>query len=164
MLAYISFSMQVIQKVLLLVVAPPLIVLGAPLLLALETSSPRMRVRILSVVHSAPLRALTHPVALFFLYFAYYLTSAVASSMQHVWLLNLVNLGFLVVALLFWWVALGGEPAPRPWASAGAKRAHVGAGALVQIGLGAAILAPSTPVAPTYTRQGSHWGGAVLLA
>ena len=167
MLAYISFPMQVVQKVLLLVVAPPLLVLGAPLVLALETSGQRMRDRILGVVHSAPLRALTHPVALFFLYFvgllAYYLTSALASSMRHVWFLNLVNLGFLVVALLFWWVALGGEPVPRPWASAGAKLALVGAGALVQIGLGAAILAKSTPVAPIYTLPGSHQGGAILL-
>src|SRR5689334_13291501 len=41
MLPYISFPMQVIQKLLLLVVAPPLLVLGAPLALALETSSER---------------------------------------------------------------------------------------------------------------------------
>jgi cytochrome c oxidase assembly factor CtaG len=167
MLAYISFPMQVVQKVLLLVVAPPLLVLGAPLVLALETSSERTRDRIRSVVHSAPLRTLTHPVALFFLYFvgvlAYYLTSAVASSMRHVWFLNVVNLGFLVVALLFWWVVLGGEPAPRPSVSAGAKLALIGAGALVQAGLGMAILATSTPVAPIYTLPGSHQGGAILL-
>ena len=69
MLPYISFPIQVVQKLLLLVVAPPLLVLGAPLALAVETSSPRSTGRLLGVVRSAPLRALTHPVVIFLLYF-----------------------------------------------------------------------------------------------
>jgi putative copper resistance protein D len=168
MLPYISFPMQVIQKLLLLVVAPPLLVLGAPLALALETCSQRTSDRILGAVYSAPLRTLTHPVAIFFLYFVgvagYYLTSAVASSMAHVWFLNVVNVGFLLVALLFWWVALGVEPAPRHRVNARGVLALVGAGALVQIGLGIAILKKATPVAPIYTLDSSRRGGALLLA
>jgi putative copper resistance protein D len=168
MLPYISFSMQVIQKLLLLVVAPPLLVLGAPLALALETGSQRTVDRVLGAIYSAPLRALTHPVAIFLLYFvgvvAYYLTSAVATSMRHVWFLNVVNVGFLVVALLFWWVTLGVEPTPRHRANARGVLALVGAGALVQTGLGIAILEKATPVAPIYTLDSSHRGGALLLA
>jgi putative copper resistance protein D len=62
MLPYISFPVQVVQKLLLLMVGPPLLVLGAPLALAVETSSPRLTGRLLGVVRSTPLRALTHPV------------------------------------------------------------------------------------------------------
>jgi putative copper resistance protein D len=168
MLPYISFPMQVIQKLLLLVVAPPLLILGAPLALALETCSQRTADRLVGVVYSAPIRAVTHPVAIFFLYFvgvaAYYLTSAVASSMRHVWFLNVVNLGFLAVALLFWWVALGVEPTPRRRANARGMLALMGAGALVTLGLGIAIITKTTPVAPIYTLDSSHRGGAVLLA
>jgi putative copper resistance protein D len=168
MLPYISFPMQVIQKLLLLVVAPPLLILAAPLALALETGSQRTAGRLLGVIYSAPVRALTHPVAIFFLYFvglvAYYLTSAVASSMRHVWFLNVVNLLFLVVALLFWWVALGVEPTPRRRANARGVLVLMGAGALVQLGLGIAIITKATPVAPIYTLASSHRGGAVLLA
>jgi putative copper resistance protein D len=167
MFPYISFPMQVIQKLLLLVVAPPLLVLGAPLALALETCSQRTTDRVLGVVYSAPLRALTHPMALFFLYFggvaAYYVTSAVASSMRHVWFLNVVNVGFLVVALLFWWVTLGVEPTPRYRTNPRSVLALVGAGVLVQIGLGIAIITKTTPVAPIYTLDSSRRGGAVLL-
>src|SRR5262245_28340654 len=68
MLPYISFPVQVVQKLLLVLVAPPLLVFGAPLALAVETSSPRTTDRLLRVVQSAPLRTLTHPVVIFLLY------------------------------------------------------------------------------------------------
>src|ERR1700722_19957428 len=48
MLPYISFPMHVIQKLLLVAVAPPLLVLGAPLALALETSSDTTTMRLLA--------------------------------------------------------------------------------------------------------------------
>jgi cytochrome c oxidase assembly factor CtaG len=84
--------------------------------------------------------------------------------MRHVWFLNVVNLGFLAVALLFWWVALGIEPTPRRRANARGMLALMGAGALVQLGLGIAIITKTAPVAPIYTPDSSHRGGAVLLA
>jgi putative copper resistance protein D len=167
MFPYISFPMEVIQKLLLLVVAPPLLVCGAPVALALETSSPSTADRLFAITGSAPLRMLTHPVAIFFLYFlglvAYYETSALTSSMRHVWLLNLTNLGFLAVALLFWWVTLGQEPTPRRRLSTRAVLSLVGAGAIVEVGLGIAIVTRTTPVASIYTLAGTHTGGAVLL-
>jgi putative copper resistance protein D len=167
MLPYISFPVQVVQKLLLLVVAPPLVVLGAPLALAVETSSPRLTSRLLGAVGSAPLRALTHPVVVFILYVSgvvgYYLSSAVASSMRHVWLLNLFNVAFLGVALLFWWVALGAEPAPRPQPGAAVQLILGGAGIVMLLGLGAALVSRTTPVAPIYTLGDTRSGGAVLL-
>jgi putative copper resistance protein D len=167
MLPYISFPMQVIQKLLLLVVAPPLLVVGAPLALALETSRPRTRDRLLGVLESAPVRVLSHPAATFLLYFlgllAYYLTSAVSISMRHVWVLNLVNLGFLAVGVLFWWSVLGVEATARP-RHAGTELVMVGAGIVVQLGLGIALLTRTTPVAPIYTLADTHTGGAILLA
>ena len=167
MLPYISFPVQVVQKLLLLVVAPPLLVLGAPLALAVATSSPRSTGRLLGAVRSAPLRALTHPVVVFLLYFgglvAYYLSSALGSSMRHVWLLNLFNVAFLAVAILFWWVGLGAEPAPRPQPSPAAQLILGGAGIVVLLGLGAALVSRTTSVAPIYTLGDTRSGGAVLL-
>ena len=167
MLPYISFPVQVIQKLLLVLVAPPLLVFGAPLALAVETSSPRTTDRLLRVVQSAPLRALTHPVVIFLLYggglLAYYLSSAVGSSMRHVWLLNVLNLAFLLVAILFWWVALGGEPAPRPQASTGVALSLVGGSLVVLLGLGIAMLTRTTTVAPIYTLRDTRSGGTVFV-
>ena len=125
MLPYISFPIQVIQKLLLVLVAAPLLVLGAPLALAVETSAPRTTAGMLRVVRCTPLRALTHPVAIFLLYggglLGYYLSSAVASSMRHVWLLNLFNVAFLLVA-----IRLVGGPGRR--AGAPAPGEHRGGG------------------------------------
>jgi cytochrome c oxidase assembly factor CtaG len=167
MLPYISFPVQVVQKLLLLVVGPPLLVLGAPLALAVATSSPRLTGRLLGVVRSAPLRALTHPVVVFLLYFgglvAYYLSSALGSSMRHVWLLNLFNVAFLAAAILFWWVGLGADPAPRPQPSPAVQLILGGAGILVLLGLGAALVSRATPVASIYTLGDTRSGGAVLL-
>jgi putative copper resistance protein D len=167
MLPYISFPIQVIQKLLLVLVAPPLLVLGAPLALAVETSSARTTDRLLRAVGSAPLRALTHPVVIFFLYsgglLAYYLSSAVASSMRHVWLLNVCNVGFLLIAALFWWAGLGGEPARRPETASAVARLLSGAGLVVLLGLGGVLLTRSGTVAPIYTLRDTHAGGTVLL-
>jgi cytochrome c oxidase assembly factor CtaG len=167
MLPYISFPMQVIQKLFLLVVAPPLLVFGAPLGLALETVTARTADRLLRITGSAPARALTHPVVIFLLYvvglLGYYLTSVLAASMRHVWLLNLVNLGFLAVALVFWWVALAGEPAARTDSTPRARLALLAAGAAGQLALGVAVLARSRPIAPIYTLAGTHTGGAIVL-
>jgi cytochrome c oxidase assembly factor CtaG len=167
MLPYISFPVQVIQKMLLVLVAPPLLVFGAPLVLAVETSSARMTDRLLRIVQSAPLRTLTHPVVIFLLYggglFAYYLSSAVASSMRHVWLLNLFNVAFLLVSVLFWWVALGAEPSPRPQTSTGVALSLVGGSLLVLLGLGIAMLTRTTTVAPIYTLQDTRSGGTVFV-
>jgi cytochrome c oxidase assembly factor CtaG len=163
MFPYISFPMEVLQKLLLLVVAPPLLVRGAPLSLALESSSPTTTRRLLGAIRSGPARVLTHPVLLFFLYYvglvAFYLTSALASSMQHVWLLDLINLGVLAVAVLFWTTVLNHQvTSPR------ALVALLGAGTLVQVGLGIDLIIRATPAAAIYTLAGTHAGGAVLLA
>ena len=78
--------------------------------------------------------------------------------MSHVWLLNLVNLGFLAAALLFWSTMVGAETSP-------ARKLVILAGALVvQSVLGIALVTKATTVAPIYTHAGTHAGGAILWA
>jgi cytochrome c oxidase assembly factor CtaG len=160
MLPYISFPMHVVQKLLLVVVAPPLLVLGTPLALALETSSATTTVRLLGVLRSAPVRAITQPVATFLLLYAgllaYFLTPAVGDSMRHVWLLNLVNLGFLGAALLFWSAIIGAKTSPAR------ILVILAAAAVVQSVLGIALVTKATSVAPIYTHAGTHAGRAIL--
>jgi cytochrome c oxidase assembly factor CtaG len=165
MLPYISFPMHVVQLLLLVVVATPLLVLGTPVALALETSGPRTRSRLLAATGSAPARVLSHPAVSFALLFfgliAYFLTAALASSMRHVWLLNLINLGFLVAGLLFWWAVLGADAVPAVALSAG-RRLGLLAGAIVlESVLGIALLVRGKPVAAIYTLTGTRQGGAI---
>jgi putative copper resistance protein D len=165
MLPYISFPMAVVQKLFLLVLAPLLLVLGAPLELAMATGSQRRQDRLLTAVYAGPARAVSHPTTVFLLFYggllAFFLTPALAASMRHVWLLDLVNLACLAVAVLFWrallgadWVVAANSPAWRLLLLAG--------GALLASVLGVLLLTRTTPVAPIYTLAGTHSGAAML--
>src|SRR5262245_47671593 len=57
----VLFSLHVVQHVLLGMVAPLLLVLGAPVTLALQSGSRSTQRRLLRVLHSQPARVLTHP-------------------------------------------------------------------------------------------------------
>jgi cytochrome c oxidase assembly factor CtaG len=165
MLPYISFPLTVVQKLFLLVLAPVLLVLGAPLELAMATASQRTRDRLLTAVDSGPGRAVSHPTVVFFLFYggllAFFLTPALAASMRHVWLLDAVNLACLAVAALFWRAMLGAD-----WAvEANSPRQRLillGGGAVVISVLGVLLRGRTTPVAPIYTLSGSHTGAALL--
>jgi cytochrome c oxidase assembly factor CtaG len=167
MLPYISFPMHVVQKLLLVVVAPPLLAAGSPLALALETSSPTVTRRLVGALRSAPVSVLTHPVSTFFLLYlgllAYFLTPALGASMRHVWLLNLINLAFLAAASLFWWVVVDRDPVPSEAAGAH-KLALLGGAVVAESALGIALIASTKPVASIYTLTGTRTGGAILWA
>ena len=140
--------------------AAPLLVLGAPVALALETPASRRRAGACCARGSAPVRAITQPVATFLLLFvgllAYFLTPALGDSMSHVWLLNLVNLGFLAAALLFWSTMVGAETSP-------ARKLAILAGALVvRVGPRYRPGHQSKTVAADLHPAGTHAGGAIL--
>jgi putative copper resistance protein D len=165
MLLYISFPMRVVQSLLLVMVAAPLLVLGAPVGLALETSSPRSQPVLLRLLESTPMRALAHPAVSFVLLFggllAYFLTPALASSLRHVWLLNLINLGFLVVAFVFWRAVLGTDVGAEAGLRPGRNLLFLAGAMGLESLLGIALVVRSTPAAPIYTLTGTHQGGAI---
>ena len=63
------FQAHVVQHLLLMVVAPPLLALGAPSTLLLQTASRATKTRWLGVLHSRPFAVFTHPVPVWFFYF-----------------------------------------------------------------------------------------------
>ena len=111
------FSVHMVQHILLTLVAAPLIVLGAPVTLALRVASPRVRRRwLLPILHSRPLRVLSHPVVAW-LIFAGVMWAAHFSPLFDLALENqpvhyVEHALFLGAALLFWWPAVGLDPAP----------------------------------------------------
>ena len=48
---------------------------------------------------------------------AFFLTPTIGFAMNHMWLMDLINLGFLFGATLFWWPMIGLDPIPR-WGAA----------------------------------------------
>src|ERR1700722_6531009 len=63
------FQAHVIQHLLLMVIGPPLLAMGAPMTLALQTSSRSGKIKILAFLNSRPFRVLTHPLPVWFLYY-----------------------------------------------------------------------------------------------
>ena len=165
-LAMSQFPSHIAQHLLLMVVAPPLLALGAPMTLALQTSRRPVKRALLRALHSKPFAVLSHPISTFFLYYlsmaAFFLTPALGYAMDHMWLMDLVNLGFLGGATLFWWPMVGLDPIPRWNMSPGLKLINLLIGVPFESFLGIALMMMATPAAPMYTLASTHLGGSVL--
>jgi putative copper resistance protein D len=160
------FEAHVVQHLLLMVVSPPLLAMGAPMTLALQTSGRKTKVRLLRVLHARAFRWASHPAPTWALYyvamFAFFLTSALGVAMSHMWLMDLVNVAFLVASAHFWWPIVGLDPIPHWQMGHGAKMAALLVGVPIESFLALALLTSTRPVAPMYTVAGTHAGAAVL--
>jgi len=78
------FAAHVVQHLLLMMVAPPLLALGAPVTLAMQASRRRTQQRLVAITHHFVIRALGNPVVAFAsmwgLMFGYFLTPYYAFS------------------------------------------------------------------------------------
>ncbi|HEX3546875.1 MAG TPA: cytochrome c oxidase assembly protein [Mycobacterium sp.] len=119
------FSMHMAAHMLLSMLTPILLVLGAPVTLALRAlptagrgEPPGPREWLLAALHSRLSRFLTNPfvatvlfIAGFYgLYFGGIFDAAVNNHAAHL----AMNLHFLVTGYLFYWVVIGVDPTPRP--------------------------------------------------
>jgi putative copper resistance protein D len=160
------FQAHVIQHLLLMVIAPPLLAMGAPMTLALQTSTRSGKVRILAFLNSGPFRILTHPIPVWTLYylsmFAFFLTFALGYAMNHMWVMDLVNLAFLFASTLFWWPIVGLDPIPHWQMSHGVRMANLLIGVPIESFLALALLNNARPAAPMYTLNSTHSGAAIL--
>ena len=111
------FSVHMVQHMLLELVAAPLIVLAAPITLALRAATPSGRHRLLIVLHSAPVRWLAFPLVTWILFAAvnwgWHLSPWYEAALENDWVHYAEHACFLGAALLFWWPAIG--PDPQPW-------------------------------------------------
>lgn len=111
------FSVHMVQHLLLAMVAPPLLALGAPITLALRVASPRVRHGlILPVLHSRLVRALAWPplgwialaVVMWVTHFSPLFEAALENDVIH----DFEHLLYFGAGLLFWWPVIGADPSP----------------------------------------------------
>ena len=109
------FSMHMVQHLLLAMVAPPLLALGAPITLALRVApSTFRRAFMIPVLHSRLARASSWPPlgwvvfagVMWATHFTPLFNAALESSLIH----SLEHLLYLSAGLLFWWPAIGADP------------------------------------------------------
>lgn len=162
------FQAHIVQHLLLMVVAPPLLALAAPSTLLLQTGSRKLKTRWLAVLHSPPFAALTHPVFVWFAYFGamfvFFLTSLVNTAMHDMALMDLFNLAFLFTGTLYWWPLVGVDPIIHWKMGYGARIANLAIGVPFEAFLGIAIMSQHKPIASMYTLASTHAGGALLWA
>jgi cytochrome c oxidase assembly factor CtaG len=114
------FSVHMVQHVLLMLVAAPLIALSAPITLILRLSSGSTRKRlILPILNSRPMRFLAFPVTAWIIFagvmWASHFSPLFNAALEDPLIHDFEHGLFLSSALLFWWPAVGLDPAPwRP--------------------------------------------------
>ena len=103
------FSDHMIQHLLLIMVAAPLFALSAPLDLAYDAGTERIR----RLLDGPVVRMIMHPLFGFGAYFIFipltHLTGLFNLMLEHTWIHHLEQIGFLVVGYLFFRVAFGRE-------------------------------------------------------
>ena len=119
------FSVHMVAHMLLSMLVPILLALGAPITMALRAlpaagkgKPPGPREWLLAALHSRVSRVLTHPIValvlfvagFYGLYFGGLFEAAVNDHAAHV----LMNIHFLLSGYLFYWVVIGIDPTPRP--------------------------------------------------
>jgi len=165
-LSDVSFSAHMVQHLLLQLVAPPLLLLGGPLSLLLRADPPWLpRRALVRLLRSRPVRVLAHPVTALGLFtvvlIGTHLTPLYNLALERDWVHELDHVAFLVTALLFWWPAIGIDPAPHRL-SYPARLLYLFVDMPVMAYLGLAIASSSRVLYPFYAAHPPPWGASAL--
>lgn len=155
------FSAHMVQHLLLVLVAAPLLALAAPVTQVLRAASPGTRATLLRVLGSAPVGALAHPVVAWLSFtavlWASHFSGLFDAALEDPLLHDLEHALFLGTALLFWWPVVGLDPAPHRMGHAG-RLLYLAAQMPQNSFLAMAILFAPAPLYPHYVSLGSPWG------
>jgi len=161
----VLFSDHMVQHMLLELVAAPLLLLGAPVTLALRTSSPAVRRWLLRVLHSRVLGLISFPLLGWLLFAAvnwgWHFSSLYDQALENDALHYLQHATFLAAALLFWWPVVGADPSR--WRLPYPVRLFYLFLAMPQNSfLGVALMSAGTVLYPHYLTNVRDWGPTPL--
>jgi putative membrane protein len=162
----VLFSMHVVQHVLLGMVAPFLLVLGAPITLALQAGSRPAQRTILRVLHSVPARVLTHPLTAWLLFgtsvATLYFTPLYELSLRNGWFHVATHAYFVGAGCLFLAHVVGLDPIPHALGY-GARLLYVLVLLPFHTFVGVALLTMNTVIASDwYDGVERSWGASPL--
>jgi putative copper resistance protein D len=159
------FYVHVIQHLVLMMVAPPLLALGAPITLAMQAAKRPLQTRIVNLLHQPVVRILTLPLVAAVLYYGsmyvFFLTGFYAFSLRHPGVHDASHLVMFVLGCCFWWPMVAVDQLPnRPAFST--RIIAIFVGMPLEVFLGLAILNLGSPIAPQHTLSDTHAGGALF--
>ncbi|MGZ8501395.1 MAG: cytochrome c oxidase assembly protein [Candidatus Limnocylindrales bacterium] len=161
------FSVHMVQHILLTLVGPPLLALGAPITLLLRLARPETRRRvILPILHSRAVRAVTFPVVswllLAFAMWGTHFSPLFDRSLEEPTVHQLEHLIYLVAGSVFWWPVIGLDPSPWRLREP-ARILYVFLQMPQNSFLGLAILSATAPLYPHYASLARDWGPSPLV-
>jgi putative copper resistance protein D len=160
------FSVHMVQHILLTLIAPPLLALGAPITLLLRAVRPETRRRVvLPVLHSLPVRIVTFPVVTWLLFalamWGTHFSPIFNQSLEEPTVHQLEHVFYLVAGCLFWWPVVALDPSP--WRMREPARILYTFLQMPQNSfLGLAIISATTPLYAHYATLVRDWGPTVL--
>lgn len=160
------FSAHMVQHLLLVFAAAPLLVMGAPITLALRVVSPRGRQRILlPLLHARVVRVIAHPLVAWLLFGAVMWGTHVSPlfdlALRVAWVHDLEHVLFLVAGLLFWGPIVGRDPGPTRMGYP-ARLLCLLAEMPANTFLGMLFLFSGRVLYPAYAATGRTWGPTPL--
>jgi putative copper resistance protein D len=156
------FSIHMVQHILLTLVAPPLLALGAPVTQLLRAASPATRTRwILPLLRSRLVSVVSHPVVAWLVFvsvmWATHFSPLFDLSLEEPLVHDIEHILFLGSALLFWWPVVGLDPAPRRMGHSG-RLLYLFLQMPQNSFLAMAILFAGAPLYPHYVTLGAPYG------
>lgn len=159
------FSVHMVQHMLIELVAAPLLLLGAPVTLALRAASPWLRRRLLAILQSRVVHLISFPIVAWVLFtgvnWGWHFSVLYNQALENPWLHYVEHASFLAAALLFWWPALGVDPSrwrmPHP-----VRLLYLFVAMPQNSFLGVALLSAGTVLYPHYVTNLRAWGPTPL--
>ena len=157
---------HMVQHMMLSMIVPIFLALGAPITLLLRVSGSRTHRLVLRVLHSKVAAVLTFPVVAGLLFvlnpYVLYFTPLYQATLEHAWLHDLNHLHFVLIGCLWFWPLIGVDPMPRrmPY---GFRMLAAFATMPFHAWLGVTIMSSSTLIAEDwYLNLGRTWGPSPL--
>ncbi len=160
-----SLSVHMAQHLLLTLVAPPLLALGAPIALALRATRPETARLLARLLRSDLVVALANPIVGWLLFvgvaFGVHLTPVFDLSLRHTFVHALEHALWLGAALVYWWPIVGRDPSPHP-VSFPVRLLSLTLAMPATSFLALALYSADAPLYPTYALLPAPWGPAAL--
>jgi cytochrome c oxidase assembly factor CtaG len=159
------FTVHVIQHLLLMMVAPPLLAMGAPVTLALQASSRPTQTGLLRLLRSSPVAVISMPLVAAGLYYAAMYVDLGSSfyrySVVHPLVHDASHVVMFSLGYVYWWSILGFDRTSRQ------LPLPVRVGGLVvgmpfEVFLGIALLSSRSSIAAQHTLSDTHAGGGAF--
>lgn len=157
-----NVTAHVLQHVLLMMIAPPLIALGRPVTLLVQAVNRTTQVKVLRVVNSGPVSWLTFPPLAWVLYYgsmyAFFTTVIYAFSVRHPLFHDAMHAEGFLVGYLYWQPLVGLDPS-RWRMSYPLRIATLFLGMPWEAFLGVTLISSAAPIASINTVTGTQAGG-----